>query len=214
MAVGEMPGSKPAKPEEKKGRERLVAEAVQLLSSEGIHGTSIGKLAERTGYSKGGIMAHFNSKREMVLTLIDESVAITRAYFREELKGATTPSQRLSRTLETYGTYWTSGVFEGGCLFLNLSVDATEASDEISLALKTAARTFISDFANIVRIGQATDEFRADADADDVGERLMALCIGCGWIYRMTGEDQIFQRMQPAVDEILTEILKKARVTH
>jgi AcrR family transcriptional regulator len=195
---------------DKGGRATLVTEAVQLLSREGIHGMSIGKLAERTGYSKGGIMAHFTSKREMVLALVEESVSMARAYFREELEGAKTPTERLSRTLRTYGSYWTSGLFEGGCLFLNLAVDAVDASDEISLALRQAARTFISDFANVVRIGQATGEFVPEADPDDIGEKLMTLCVGCGWTYRMTGDAEIFARMQPAVDEIVRGISRRS----
>jgi AcrR family transcriptional regulator len=193
-------------PADRKGRVNLVTEAVQLLSQCGIHGMSIGKLAERTGYSKGGIMAHFRSKREMVLTLVDESVGIARAFFRDRLRHATSPTERLGRTLETYGQYWTSSVFEGGCPFLNLAVDAVDPDDEVARALRKAARTFLSDFAAIVRIGQATGEFRKEADPDDVGERLMSLCIGCGWIYRMTGDEGIFERMQPAVDQILAEI--------
>ena len=197
------------RPVERGGRANLVVEAVQLLSSKGIHGMSIGKLADRTGYSKGGIMAHFTSKREMVLALVEESVGITRAFFRDELKGAATPTERLSRTLETYGKYWTSSVFEGGCLFLNLAVDAVSDDDEVALALREAARTFIDDFASIVRIGQATGDFREDADPTDVGERLMSLCVGCGWTYRMTNKPDVFDRMQPAVDEIIAGIARK-----
>lgn len=185
------------------GRANLVTEAVQLLSCEGIHGTSIGKLAERTGYSKGGIMAHFTSKREMVLALVEESVSMARQFFREELKDATSPTERLERTLRTYGAYWTSGLFEGGCLFLNLAVDAVDPKDEIAMELRKAARQFISDFANVVRIGQATGEFVKEADPVDVGEKLMSLCVGCGWTYRMTGDPEIFARMQPAVDQIV-----------
>lgn len=175
----------------------------------GIHGMSIGKLAQRSGYSKGGIMAHFNSKRAMVMTLVDESVVIARRFFREELKGASTPTERLSRTLDTYGRYWTSGLFEGGCPFLNLAVDAVDPDDEVALTLRRAARTFISDFANVVRIGQATGEFRDEADPDDVGEQLMALCVGAGWVYRMTGDPDIFSRMQPAVDRVVSGISRK-----
>jgi hypothetical protein len=37
----------------------------------------------------------------------------------------------------------------------------------------------------------------------------MALCIGCGWIYRMTGDTDIFARMQPNVDAILAEITRR-----
>ena len=40
--------------------------------------------------------------------------------------------------------------------------------EEIRAALRKAARTFISDFANIVRIGQATGEFVDDADIEPV----------------------------------------------
>lgn len=43
---------------ERGGRASLVSEAVQLLSREGIHGMSIGKLADRTGYSKEIGRAH------------------------------------------------------------------------------------------------------------------------------------------------------------
>jgi AcrR family transcriptional regulator len=196
----------------REGRGNLLTEAVQLLSTLGIHGMSIGKLAQRSGYSKGGIMAHFTSKRAMILTLVEESVEIARRFFREELKGASTPTERLSRTLETYGRYWTSALFEGGCPFVNLAVDAVDPNDEIAIALRRAARTFIADFANIVRIGQATGEFRDDADPDDVGEKLMALCVGSGWVYRMTGDSGIFGRMQPGVDRILAEISRRGTV--
>lgn len=189
----------------------LMMEALQLLSREGVEGTSIGVLAERSGYSKGGIMAHFGSKEAMVQLLVDEAVARVRRFFREELKDATTPTERLTRTLQAYGRYWTSGVFEGGCFFLNLSVDAV-GDDDIAIALRKAARTFISDFASVVRIGQAKGEFRADANADAIGEKLMTLCMGCAWTARMTGDPSIFARMQPEVEEILAGITTRARL--
>jgi hypothetical protein len=88
-------------------------------------------------------------------------------------------------------------------------VDAVDDDDEIAQALRSAARTFISDFANIVRIGQASGHFAAGANADDVGEKLMSLCVGCGWTYRMTGEAAIFDRMQPAVEAIIRDISRK-----
>jgi AcrR family transcriptional regulator len=189
----------------------LLGEALQLLSLEGVEGTSIGALSERSGYSKGGIMAHFGSKDAMVRLLVDEGVARVRRFFREELKDATTPTQRLTRTLQAYGRYWTSGVFEGGCLFLNLAVDA-HGDGAIAIALRKAARTFISDFASVVRIGQAKGEFRSDVNPDEIGEKLMTLCMGCAWTARMTGDPSIFARLQPALEEILADISRPVRV--
>jgi AcrR family transcriptional regulator len=210
MATNVTTAAEPIRPIARQERGDLMTEAVQLLSTMGIHGMSIGKLAQRSGYSKGGIMAHFSSKQAMVLTLVDEAVVIARRFFREELKSAATPTERLGRTLETYGRYWTSGLFEGGCPFLNLAVDAIQPNDEIAIALRRAARTFISDFANVVRIGQATGEFKDEANPDDIGEQLMALCVGSGWVYRMTGDAAVFARMQPAVDRVLAGISRRA----
>ncbi|HET9886151.1 MAG TPA: TetR/AcrR family transcriptional regulator [bacterium] len=192
-------------------RGNLVSEAMQLLSKEGVEGMSIGMLAQRSGYSKGGIMAHFTSKSEMVLLLIDEGVTRTRRFFREELKNSATPRDRLSRTLQAYGEYWSGRVFEGGCLFLNLAVDAI-GEDEIAQALRKAARMFISDFASIVRIGQATGDFRPDVDADEIGEKLMTICMGCAWTARMTGDRGVFARMQPEVDAIVGNLTTRRDV--
>jgi AcrR family transcriptional regulator len=194
-------------------RGNLLSEALQLLSREGVEGMSIGMLAQRSGYSKGGIMAHFTSKSEMVLLLIEEGVTRTRRFFREELKNSTTPRERLSRTLQAYGEYFSGRVFEGGCLFLNLAVDAI-GDDEIAQALRKAARMFISDFASIVRIGQATGDFRSDVDPDEIGGKLMTICMGCAWTARMTGDGQVFSRMQPEVDAIVGQLARREMGSH
>jgi AcrR family transcriptional regulator len=196
----------------KGGRTRLLAEAVQLLSREGVHGMSIGKLAERTGYSKGGIMAHFGSKQELVLVLIGEAAELTRAYLLSRLAEAPTATARLSRVLEAYGSYWTEGVFEGGCPFLNLAVDAVDPQDEVAAALREAARGLVADLADIVRAGQATGEFRDDVEPEEVGERFFSLCIGAGWTYRMTGDATIFARLGPTVRQLVENVSVPANV--
>lgn len=188
------------------GRERLLAEAVQLLSREGVHGMSIGKLAERTGYSKGGIMAHFGSKQELVLALLTEAAARARTFLESHLSGLPTATARLRRVLAAYGIYWTEGVFEGGCPFLNLAVNAVDPQDEIAAAVREAARGFSADIADIVRRGQAAGEFRPEIEAEDVGERVFSLCIGAGWTYRMTADATIFARLEPTLDQIVENI--------
>ncbi|MDP6529101.1 MAG: TetR/AcrR family transcriptional regulator [Gemmatimonadota bacterium] len=191
---------------EESGRGALVAHAVQLMSAEGIHGMSIGALARRSGYTKGGVMAHFETKEELVVSALEEAVTMARGFFREELRDAATPGDRLARTLDAYGKYWMSGLFEGGCPFVNLAVHAVDGESAVGRALHGAARTFVEDFAGVVRLGQATGAFHAGADAQAAGARIMALCVGCGWFYRMTGDGSIFARTQPALMGVLAEL--------
>jgi AcrR family transcriptional regulator len=190
----------------KGGRARLLAEAVQLLSREGVHGMSIGKLAERTGYSKGGIMAHFGSKRELVIALVAEAMERTRTFLHGRLERLPTATERLTGVLAAYGSYWTEGVFEGGCPFLNLAVHAVDPQDEIAAAVREAARGLVADLADIVRTGQAAGEFRPEVDPEDVGERVLSLCIGAGWTYRMTADATIFARLEPTLERLVQNI--------
>jgi AcrR family transcriptional regulator len=190
----------------KGGRARLLAEAVQLLSREGVHGMSIGKLAERTGYSKGGIMAHFGSKQELVLALLAEAAERTRTFLSGRLEGLPTATDRLTRVLAAYGSYWTEGIFEGGCPFLNLAVHAVDPQDEIAAAVREAARGLVVDLADIVRAGQAAGEFDPGADPEEIGERVLSLCIGAGWTYRMTADATIFARLEPTLERIVQNI--------
>ncbi|MHC5544820.1 TetR/AcrR family transcriptional regulator, partial [Singulisphaera rosea] len=52
-------------------RERLLRQGLALLSQEGLAGVTIGQLAERVGMSKSGVFAHFRSKDEVQIGLLD-----------------------------------------------------------------------------------------------------------------------------------------------
>ena len=49
--------------------------AVQLASVQGLHGLTIGGLAQHTPLSKGGICAHFASKQALQLAVIDRDAS-------------------------------------------------------------------------------------------------------------------------------------------
>src|SRR5262245_24614983 len=56
-------------------RERIVEEAVRLASREGLDGVSLGALAGELGMSKSGLYAHFGSKDELQLQILQAAVA-------------------------------------------------------------------------------------------------------------------------------------------
>lgn len=54
-----------------KTRERILRHGLDLLSQAGLSGVTIGQLAERAGLSKSGLFAHFRSKDEVQISLLD-----------------------------------------------------------------------------------------------------------------------------------------------
>ena len=51
-------------------KERILGEALDLASTVGIEGLSIGELAKATEMSKSGLFAHFNSKEDLQLEVL------------------------------------------------------------------------------------------------------------------------------------------------
>jgi len=66
-------------------RQRIKGAALQLFGERGYEGTAIETIADRAGIAVGGFYQHFRSKRQLLLTLMDE---LLDALNRLELKPA------------------------------------------------------------------------------------------------------------------------------
>ena len=65
----------------KSTKERILSEGLNLIAQQGLDGVTLGVLAGRTGMSKSGLFAHFGSKEEVQLSLIEETLRIVYATF-------------------------------------------------------------------------------------------------------------------------------------
>jgi AcrR family transcriptional regulator len=109
----------------------ILDEAVQLSSVNGLHGLTIGGLAQQVHLSKGGICAHFPSKEALQLAVVHHAARIfTRAVVVPAL-AAPAGQMRLVALSEAWFAYLQKPVFLGGCFFTNavLEVDDRENQD-------------------------------------------------------------------------------------
>ncbi|MGY0468125.1 TetR/AcrR family transcriptional regulator [Staphylococcus xylosus] len=58
----------------KETRNLLIDSAIDAFSKFGFQGTSIDKIAEQAGFSKGAFYAHFTSKEEIFLTILEQQM--------------------------------------------------------------------------------------------------------------------------------------------
>ena len=56
-------------------RSAVLGTALSLATQVGLEGVTIGKLAETVGMSKSGLFAHFSSKENLQIAVLDEAVA-------------------------------------------------------------------------------------------------------------------------------------------
>ena len=104
-------------------RQSILDRAVDIASVEGLEGLTIGRLADDLGMSKSGLFAHFGSKEDLQLAVIDAAgerfIAET---FRPALK-AERGYPRLLAICRAWLSYIRRDVFPGGCFFAAASFE-------------------------------------------------------------------------------------------
>lgn len=60
----------------KETRQLLLESAVEIFAKLGFHGASVDKIAENAGFSKGAVYAHFHSKEELFLAILEQQMKL------------------------------------------------------------------------------------------------------------------------------------------
>jgi AcrR family transcriptional regulator len=96
-------------------RNRILDTGLNLLSTSGFAGVTIGQLASQVGMSKSGLFAHFKSKEEIDIALLEQMVEVAN-------KNVVLPAMRVQRGLprltalvENWFGWSTKAGLLGGC---------------------------------------------------------------------------------------------------
>ena len=61
-------------------RERILDQGLALMSQSGLEGVTLGVLADQVGMSKSGLFAHFRSKEEVQIRLLEHTSKVGAAH--------------------------------------------------------------------------------------------------------------------------------------
>ena len=96
-------------------RAKLLETGLDLLSSHGVGGLSLGRIASASNLSKSGLFAHFRSKDQMSIDLLDAGAALARDHVVTPAMEAPAGAERL-RALVTRWLGWSERAgLVGGC---------------------------------------------------------------------------------------------------
>src|SRR5690349_4730004 len=98
-----------------RARVRILDEAVELASVQGLGGLTIGPLAERLGLSKSGLFAHFESKEALQVETLQRAAERFRADVTEPLRALANRTERLGAFFQRWIDWLDSSGLAGGC---------------------------------------------------------------------------------------------------
>jgi AcrR family transcriptional regulator len=175
-----------------KTRAAILARAVDLASTEGLEGLTIGRLASELEMSKSGLFAHFGSKQELQLATIE---AAALRFTAEVIAPAQTEQEgyaRLRAYCSAYLDFLEREVFAGGCFWAAAAAEFDDRPGEVQDAVRAGVLSWLGELER--QAGVANVE-----GATDVAFEIYSLGLGANACSRLLGDMSAFDRARDAI---------------
>ncbi|EGU44339.1 Transcriptional regulator [Vibrio ichthyoenteri ATCC 700023] len=169
-------------------REVILATAFELASKNGLESLTIGELAKQCSMSKSGLFAHFNSKENLQIAVIEHAnqVFIQRVIAPARSLGDDDITHKLKTLLGNW-LGWNHS-FQGSCMFLDAWKENSSANTPLQVVLKKTVAMWIGYLEIQVTKGIEQGQFRADLDAQQATFELYGLYLSAHLFYSIRGE--------------------------
>ncbi len=138
-------------------RQAILERAVDVASVEGLGGLTIGRLAGELEMSKSGLFAHFGSKEELQLAVVD---AAAKRFFGEVVAPAQQQDEgrpRLEAYCESYMNCLERGIFAGGCFWAAAAAEFDDRPGPVRDAVRAGVGAWMGELEAQAKAGGIED---------------------------------------------------------
>lgn len=183
----------------------VLTAAIAMASEEGLLGLSIGKLAGRVGLSKSGLFAHFSSKEELQVQILDEAaarfVSLVLVPALKEPRG----EPRIRALFEHWFAWSTADFLPGGCIFITAAVELDDRPGPARDRLVATQRDWLDAIATAVRIAINEGHFRRSLDPQQFAHEFYSLAYGHHFVSRLLGDPASSARSRAAFERLVVD---------
>tara|TARA_Y100001960_G_scaffold262262_1_gene283626 strand:+ start:3687 stop:4274 length:588 start_codon:yes stop_codon:yes gene_type:complete len=184
-------------------RENILAKAFELASENGLESLTIGELAKQCAMSKSGLFAHFNSKDNLQISVLEfaNQVFTQRVIAPAREHTAISIEQKLTMLLDNW-LGWNHS-FQGSCMFLDAWKETGAEAPPTQKMLKKTIATWIEYLRIQVAKGVESGEFRQDLDPKQATFELYGLYLSAHLFYSLHGEEASYQHFWQGVRRLI-----------
>jgi AcrR family transcriptional regulator len=184
-------------------RKTILEHAVGLSSRVGLGRLSIGKLADELGMSKSGLFAHFKSKQNLQLHVIERAAeefleSVVRPAFR-----APGGEPRIRQLFSNWVDWTRTNAYAGGCPFVQFSFELDDQPGELRERLLEQQRGWLGILAESARRAVAAGHLRKDLDVDQFAYDFEALMLGYHHSARLVRDPRAEERVKASFETFL-----------
>lgn len=184
-------------------RDRLIATGAALARTEGLEGLTIGGLAAAANMSKSGVFAHFGSREDLQLCILDKaSEAFTDQVFRPALR-----ERRGLPRFRAIASRWMDflrGMGEsGGCILMAAASEFDDKPGPVRERVRGYQRQLRNEMERCVQMAIDVGDLRPGSDAGQIAFETYAIVLGSHHDLRLFQAEDVIARAERAFAALL-----------
>ncbi|HEV8583468.1 MAG TPA: TetR/AcrR family transcriptional regulator [Methylomirabilota bacterium] len=184
-------------------RETILLHALRLATKVGFEGLTIGRLADDLKLSKSGLFAHFKSKENLQLQVLEIA---SRRFVDEVVRPAlaTPRGERRVRALFDRWLQWeTSPSLPGGCPFVAAATELDDRPGPARDYVVRSQRDWLETLANTARTAVQEGDFDSAVDCEQLAHDLNGIALAYGQASRLLKDPKARARADASFEALI-----------
>jgi AcrR family transcriptional regulator len=188
-------------------RDRILSDGVDLLSQVGLAGVTLGMLAEKVGLSKSGLFAHFLSKTEVQIAILNQAADVANAHVVAPAMQVSVGLPRL-RTLVNRWLGWTTRAgLPGGCPIVAAMFEVDDIEGDVRDMVSQLEASWRALLTGLVQEAVEHGHLRHDLDVDQFVWELCGIYLSHHASWRFIRDPECDARAAKAFESLVGNAL-------
>jgi AcrR family transcriptional regulator len=184
-------------------RERILDAGLDLLSTSGFAGVTLGVLADKVGMSKSGLFAHFSSKEEVELELLARTFDIAANQVMSAAMHAPQGLPRLEAAALGWFGWFAKAGFPGGCPVAAAMFELDDVDGRVRDKVLTHAKQWDETIRQLVIDAITRKHLRKNLDVDQFLWELHGIYLSHHVALRFFRDSQADSRVKKAFQRLV-----------
>ena len=198
-----------------KGEQTRVAildEALKIASRLGLEGLTIGSLADATSMSKSGLFAHFGSREDLQLAVLEHAAQLYGEKVFVPVLKIERGLPRLRALFERWLDWTIESGLPGGCIMISTAIEYDDRPGPIRDAAIANQHRGNAITQKAVRLAIEEGHLSPDTDPEQISFEMLGIVLASHNHRRLLGDKEARKRALTAFDELISRHAVPARM--
>ena len=186
-------------------RDRILDRAFRMATRDGLEGVTLGSLAGELGLSKSGLFAHFRSKEELQVEILQTAAARFEETVVKPAFRAPRGLPRLKRLFDHWLGWLNDPALPGGCLFVAAAAELDDKEGRPRELLVATQRQFRDALAKAAQLAVAEGHFKKELDCEQFAFEMYAIALAYNYWKRLLRDARPEARARAAFQRLIAD---------